>query len=297
MTLFAKEKWPASLAFKDGSISSSIAQPSFTLTNSGNLVEVGTTLTASAATLSASTYSTSNRTYSGFTYGYSAENDNSKDSTSTSITVTPSSVTSVGANYTMSRTINGTTTSATPSATATAVTLAATTFEAKEGTNTVKVSITGTNHKAIFAAMPVYYACSNFGNTSADHASTAQSESTKTSIVPSNSKTLTVTGVYPYFATTSSISECTKQTLTTSKTVTFTAPEETSANKQAFEVKGTVSKVELYNTLSGKWESDSLGNYVVSTVTETVGGKSVEYAKYTRNAGINGSTQFRITYA
>ena len=78
MSLFTKELWPSQLTFKEGTITSSIGQPTFTLNKSG-LVEVGTEVTISEITINAASSGSTNRSYSGFTYGYSIANDNTKD--------------------------------------------------------------------------------------------------------------------------------------------------------------------------------------------------------------------------
>jgi hypothetical protein len=106
ISLFTKELWPTNLAFKEGTVSAAITAPSFTL-SSTNLVEVGATVTIRKTTLSAATMSTTARTYSGFTYGYSSTNDNTKDSSNTTITVNASNAALNSVNYTMKRTTNG----------------------------------------------------------------------------------------------------------------------------------------------------------------------------------------------
>ncbi|UVX70456.1 MAG: hypothetical protein [Bacteriophage sp.] len=106
ISLFTKELWPTNLVFKEGTVSATIAAPSFTL-SSTNLVEVGATVTIGKTTLSAATMSTTARTYSGFTYGYSSTNDNTKDSSNTTITVNASNAALNSVNYTMKRTTNG----------------------------------------------------------------------------------------------------------------------------------------------------------------------------------------------
>jgi hypothetical protein len=106
ISLFTKELWPTNLVFKEGTVSAAITAPSFTL-SSTNLVEVGATVTIGKTTLSAATMSTTARTYSGFTYGYSSTNDNTKNSSNTTITVNASNAALNSVNYTMKRTTNG----------------------------------------------------------------------------------------------------------------------------------------------------------------------------------------------
>lgn len=298
VSLFTKELWPTNLVFKEGTVSAAIAAPSFTLSNTG-LVEVGATVTIGKTTLSAATMSTTARTYSGFTYGYSSSNDNTKDSSNTTITVNASNVALNSVNYTMKRTTNGSVENATANTNPAQVTLNSKIFKAIEGTNTVKVDITGPTANATFASMPVYYACSNLGKTSEEHKSVAKDTITKTSSTPSNSKTLNVTGVYPYYTNKDNITTFAKLGLTTNKTLDVTFVAETASNKHAFKIpaKFNVTKITLLNTLSGKYEDYSVSRFSVTTETINVQGTDVQYKIYTRNDGTNGSSSFKITFA
>ena len=297
VSLFTKELWPTNLVFKEGTVSAAIAAPSFTLSNTG-LVEVGATVTIGKTTLSTATMSTTARTYSGFTYGYSSTNDNTKDSSNTTITVNASNAALNSVNYTMKRTTNGSVENATANTNPAQVTLDSKTFKAIEGTNTVKVDITGPTANATFASMPVYYACSNLGKTSEEHKSVAKDTITKTSSTPSNSKTLNVTGVYPYYTNKDNITTFAKLGLTTNKTLDVTFVAETASNKHAFKIpaKFNVTKITLLNTLSGKYEDYSVSRFSVTTETINVQGTDVQYKVYTRNDGTNGSSSFKITF-
>lgn len=298
VSLFTKELWPTNLVFKEGTVSAAIAAPSFTLSNTG-LVEVGATVTIGKTTLSAATMSTTARTYSGFTYGYSSSNDNTKDSSNTTITVNASNVALNSVNYTMKRTTNGSVENATANTNHAQVTLDSKTFKAIEGTNTVKVDITGPTANATFASMPVYYACSNLGKTNEEHKTEPKDTTTKTSTIPSNSKTLNVTGVYPYYTNKDNITTFAKLGLTTNKTLDVTFVAETASNKHAFKIpaKFNVTKITLLNTLSGKYEDYSVSRFSVTTETINVQGTDVQYKVYTRNDGTNGSSSFKITFA
>jgi hypothetical protein len=298
MTLFTKELWPGSLTFTEGAPNATISVPSFTLSSTG-LVEVGTPITISDTTLSAAVASSTPRKYSGFTYGYSAANDNSKDSNNNTITINGSSVNLLEENYTMARLVNGESESATPNTDYSAVTLESKVFNAIEGSNTVKVDIKGPKATATFASMPVYYACSNLGKTSDEHKTVAKESATFSSIVPGNTKTLTVTGVYPYFTNKDNITTFAKLPLSTSKLLDITYVAETADNKHAFKLpsKFTVSSITLLNTLNDKYEDYSIDRFTVTTENIEVQGSQVEYKTYTRNDGINGSSSFKITFA
>ena len=298
VSLFTKELWPTNLVFKEGTVSAAIAAPSFTLSNTG-LVEVGATVTIGKTTLSAATMSTTARTYSGFTYGYSSSNDNTKDSSNTTITVNASNVSLNSVNYTMKRTTNGSVENATANTNHAQVTLDSKTFKAIEGTNTVKVDITGPTANATFASMPVYYACSNLGKTNEEHKTEPKDTTTKTSTIPSNSKTLNVTGVYPYYTNKDNITAFAKLPLTTNKTLDVTFVAETASNKHIFKLpsKFNVTKITLLNTLSGQYENYDVSRFSVTTETIDVQGTGTQYKVYTRNDGTNGSSSFKITFA
>lgn len=298
VSLFTKELWPTNLVFKECTVSAAIAAPSFTLSNTG-LVEVGAAVTIGKTTLPTATMSTTARTYSGFTYGYSSTNDNTKDSSNTTITVNASNAALNSVNYTMKRTTNGSVENATANTDPTQVTLDSKTFKAIEGTNTVKVDITGPTANATFTSMPVYYACSNLGKTSEEHKSEAKDTVTKTSTTPSNSKTLNVTGVYPYYTNKDNITAFAKLGLTTNKTLDVTFVAETASNKHSFKIpaKFNVTKITLLNTLSGKYEDYSVSRFSVTTENIDVQGTNVQYKVYTRNDGTNGSSSFKITFA
>lgn len=298
VSLFTKELWPTNLVFKEGTVSAAIAAPSFTLSNTG-LVEVGATVTIGKTTLSAATMSTTARTYSGFTYGYSSSNDNTKDSSNTTITVNASNAALNSVNYTMKRTTNGSVENATANTNPAQVTLDSKTFKAIEGTNTVKVDITGPTANATFASMPVYYACSNLGKTNEEHKTEPKDTTTKTSTIPSNSKTLNVTGVYPYYTNKDNITAFAKLPLTTNKTLDVTFVAETASNKHIFKLpsKFNVTKITLLNTLSGQYENYDVSRFSVTTETIDVQGTGTQYKVYTRNDGTNGSSSFKITFA
>lgn len=299
LSLFTKEIYPTNLSFVEGSINASMVPPTFTLSHNGN-IEIGTIVTISEITLTPSTQTNSPRKYTGFTYGYSTANDNTKDSANTTIQVNASSIVSKGDKYTMTRKIGaGSPTSPTANADPASVKLLSTTFECVEGTNTVKVDVTGTRYTCNFAQMPVYYACSNLGKTSNSHKSEAKNVLTLDSNGPTNTKSLTVVGCYPYFTNKANISQFAKEALTVERkmsNVKFVA--ETSNNKHTFKIpaKYTVSKIEILNTMSGKFEAYDINNFVVTTENITVQNKRISYKVYTRNDGTNGESTFNITF-
>lgn len=129
-----------------------------------------------------------------------------------------------------------------------------------------------------------------------------------------NSNTITITGVYPLFATTVSIGTMTKQSLvlmTTSGPITLSMVTESGGNKQAFEVPNAwigaptnnpLTGVRTYNTVSGQWEyqggtaGTSLTYWTSSSTTETIQGQSINYTKYTYNSDDRSAVQIRLEF-
>lgn len=220
LKLACKEKWPANPTFSAGSITASLAKPSFTLSNSGTTVEVGTKCTMGAVSIP-SAVSINNPTYpkvTGFTNGYSVENDNVADSTDTAVTATmvEGSKKLNDDDYTMSITFTKFT--KTDKTTPDTITVTADADHTKvkydssidllvvQGDNKVKASISGPKALVEFNDIDQYYVVSNLGNTvdadtnEAHHRTSKKTGLSYTSSAPTNNLELTVTGKYYYFA-------------------------------------------------------------------------------------------------
>lgn len=115
-----------------------------------------------------------------------------------------------------------------------------------------------------------------------------------------DSAAVTVNGVYPYFANKGDINTFVKLPLQTSNVISgLVLPAEGGGKKHAFKLpaKYTLTKVELLNTLSGKYEAYAISNFTRTTENIQVQGKQVQYAVYTRNdSGNNGSVTMNITF-
>ena len=198
--LLCKELYPTATS-TNGRISNSIAQPTVTLSHSGTL-EVGTEVSLSSASVAESTVSTTPNKVTGMTNGYSAADDDSADSTSTSVSE-DWSTSRTGNAYSMSATVTGFTGNGTPVTPATVATrsMDATTIGCvSEGTNKVKISVTGDTFTGSVAEIPVMYLVSNLGNTDASKKTTKVNAQTNiTPAAPTNSKEVSVTGKYKYF--------------------------------------------------------------------------------------------------
>lgn len=115
-----------------------------------------------------------------------------------------------------------------------------------------------------------------------------------------DSAPIIINGVYPYFANKDNNEVFAKLALTTSNTLSAVKFKAEGPNKHSFKLpeKYTLIKVELLNTLSGKYENYDTGKFTRTTESIKVQGKQVNYAVYTRNdAGFNGESTFNITFS
>lgn len=199
--LLCKELYPSATS-TNGTISNSIAQPTVTLSHSGT-IEVGTEVSMTKAEVAESTVSTTPNKVTGMTNGYSAADDDSADSTATSVSK-EWSTSRTGNAYSMSATVTkfngGNTTATTPATVATRSMTATTLGYAAEGTNKIKVSVTGDTFTGSVEEIPVMYLVSNLGNTDASKKTTkVNAQSNITPAAPTNSREVSVTGKYKYF--------------------------------------------------------------------------------------------------
>lgn len=114
-----------------------------------------------------------------------------------------------------------------------------------------------------------------------------------------DSAAITINGVYPYFTNKDNNEAFAKLALTTSNTLSAVKFKAEGPNKHTFKlpVKYTLTKVELLNTLSGKYENYGTDKFTKTIENIKVQGKQVEYVVYTRNdAGFNGESTFNITF-
>lgn len=115
-----------------------------------------------------------------------------------------------------------------------------------------------------------------------------------------DSADVTINGVYPYFTNQYDNKAFAKLALTTSNTLSAVKFKAEGPNKHAFKIpaKYILTKVELLNTLSGKYEDYSIDKFTKTIENIEVQGKQVSYAVYTRNdAGFNGENTFNITFS
>ena len=114
-----------------------------------------------------------------------------------------------------------------------------------------------------------------------------------------DSRAVTINGVYPYFTNKDNNESFAKLALTTGTTLNGIKFVAEGPNKHTFKIpaKYTLTKVELLNTLSGKYENYGTDKFTKTTENIEVQGKQVSYAVYTRNdSGFNGESTFNITF-
>lgn len=115
-----------------------------------------------------------------------------------------------------------------------------------------------------------------------------------------DSAAISIYGVYPYFTNKDNNGAFAKLDLTIYSNISVVKFKPEGPNKHAFKIpaKYTLTKVELLNTLSGKYENYGIDKFTKTTENIEVQGKQVEYAVYTRNdAGFNGESTFNITFS
>lgn len=114
----------------------------------------------------------------------------------------------------------------------------------------------------------------------------------------------TITGVYPYFATTVAIETLTQQALASmsSSYVQTDVVAESGGNKQTVELPdawSTITGIQVYNPISATWEwvggnkVNSLATFTSTDITKTIQWNIVNYKRYTHNGSLTGSRQLR----
>lgn len=115
-----------------------------------------------------------------------------------------------------------------------------------------------------------------------------------------DSPSVVINGVYPYFTNKDNNKDFAKLALTIYNNLSVVKFKAEGPNKHAFKIpaKYTLTKVELLNTLSGKYENYDINKFTKTIENINVQGKQVSYAVYTRNdAGFNGESTFNITFS
>lgn len=121
-------------------------------------------------------------------------------------------------------------------------------------------------------------------------------------------KTQSITGVFPVFATTASISTMTKQSLVSMSgyaTVSLVAESFASGSaRQTVDIPiagggqagwNTITTVEFFNTFSNQWGASALADWTQTAVTNVIQSNTINYTRFTNNAGYpRGAGQYRF---
>lgn len=307
--LLSQELYPTNAKVsQNANLTSKFDAPSFTLTNSGKVVEVGTKATVSAETGYEPKATKTSRTYSGFENGYATEVGGTITDGNPS-TVIISDVTLNAGTFTLTRTYSGFGLSGTAliksssNATATNCSIAEdSTLVVAPGENKVTFKMEGPGHSGTAASSPAYYYASNLGNTVA--AKVVAAKDTQTFDIESataGEATLTVTGArYMFWG-----AHAGHETLDSAKirahanggtaastatTVEITIPE--SGVKQFYvALPSGRSLTKIYNTAAGESFGDITASFTVDTTPITVaieganGYAAADYTVYYFNSG------------
>lgn len=307
--LLSQELYPtAAKISQSANLTSSFAAPSFTLTNSDKIVEVGTGATVSEEKGYEPIANKTSRTYSGFTNGYATE----VGGTVTSGNPSSVGITEVSLNegtFKLTRTYSGFGLSgddliaSSENAVAANCSIAEdSTLVVAEGENKVTFKMEGPGHSGKAVSSPAYYYASNLGNTVAAKVVAAKDEQTfDIETATAGSATLTVTGArYMFWG-----SHADYETLDSAKirahvnggaaasaaqTVEITIPE--SGVKQFYvALPSGRSLTKIYNTAAGESFGDITASFTVDTTPITVaveganGYTAANYTVYYFNSG------------
>ena len=105
-----------------------------------------------------------------------------------------------------------------------------------------------------------------------------------------------ITGVLPYFATTSDIMVMTKQALTTASTINITLIQESTGNKQKVSIPqswGVVTQIQQWNPITSNWDTIDLDLFTQTTEQREVQGTMYDYYLYTHNGSLVGTRDTR----
>jgi hypothetical protein len=129
--------------------------------------------------------------------------------------------------------------------------------------------------------------------------------STPLSANDTNTITVSITGVYPVFATTVAIAVMTKQVLAlmTSVYIEISMVAESGSDKQTIDfptVWSVITGIQFFNTINNSWEwimgskANSLTTFTVTNTTHSIQGNTINYNRFTHNGSQIGSRQLRF---
>jgi len=122
----------------------------------------------------------------------------------------------------------------------------------------------------------------------------------------SSNKTTSIEGVFPLFATTSSISVSTEQgllSMISSNNIQKDLVAESGGNKQYFDIPDAwlnnrgLTSVQFFNTVSGSFDSSNqLNSFTQTATTHTIEGETIDYTRFTNNGADRGAIKIKLIF-
>ena len=272
--------------------------------NYTSIMEVGSVLNLNAVTLGAASITSGNRRGSGFTYGYSVDNDGTKDGNNNPPSVSATNVSLVGT-YSLTESYSpssiGTARSVQSSDNCDNVKFSVGSVKIGLGSNTITISATSPSGTYTHPEYPEYFVISNLGKTDSNKKLPKASEITKTLSSKSDSKSISVTGVYPVYVNISSgsfVNEPIKMTLTSGSTFEFNVPSEVASG-----IHFTFDYPATHSVTSFKIK-DLIGNFVdyaatydveSEIITKVICDNNVLYKRMVTTGALKGEGTYKIT--
>jgi hypothetical protein len=276
---------------------------SATASNYKSIMEVGSVLNLNSVTLNSASISICSRCGVGFSYGYSYTNDNNKNGDENPPIKQGES--SLVGSYTLTETYYPT------SIGNVRTSISSDNYEEVKfdvgsviislGSN--KISFTATSPSGIYThpEYPEYFVVSNLGNTNENNKLSKSSIINGTLDSITDSKSITLTGVYPVYVNIESgsfVVEPIKMTLTASSTFEFNVPSEVVSKIHfTFDYPATHDVVSFeIKDLTGKFVNyDATYETEYETVNKVVGGKNILYKRLKTTGKLQGEGIYKIT--
>jgi hypothetical protein len=274
-----------------------------TASNYQSVMEIGSILNLNPVTLGAATITECFRRGEGFDYGYSSDNDNNKDDNGNPPIVYGDS--KMEGEYILTESYS-------PSINDTPKTVVSSDpnevkFDERSvviGLGNNKISFTATSPRGVYSHQeyPEYYVVSNLGNTNDDNKLTKSSAVSGTLNSITDSKQISVTGVYPVYVNIDSnsfVEEPIKMSLTTSNVIEFDVPSEVASEIHfTFDYPEThvVTSFEIWNKFDNKYV-----NYAASyekesvTIEKDINGAKFQYKRFVTTGNLQGEGKYKIT--
>ena len=268
-----------------------------------SIMEVGSTLNLNSVTLNSASISECYRIGNGFTYGYSSNNDNSMDGNGNPPIINGES--SLSGTYTLVETYSqssmGNVRTTTPSDNNGDVKFDIGSVVVGLGENTITLTATSPSGTYSHPEYPEYFVVSNLGNTNSDEKLSKASATNGTLSSKYDSKSISVTGVYPVYVNIDSdtlVEETKKMALTVSNILEFNVPSEVSSGVHFtfdYPATHTVTSFEIKD-LTGKYvKYDATYEKESETINKVVCEKNVSYKRFTTTGKLQGEGTYKIT--